>query len=86
MISAVNKHKADKKWGVEILLAFITEGVFEEVALSKGQKEVKDRAMRILGKECIGQREQPLRWSSVGAYLRSNESSEAGKHQVTGWK
>lgn len=50
MISAINKHKADKKWGVEMLLVFITEGVFEEVALSKDQNEVKDRAMQILGK------------------------------------
>ena len=82
MISAINKHKADKKWVVEMLLVFITEGVFEEVALSKGQNEVKDRTMRVLGKECIGQREQPLKWSRVGAYSRS----EAEKHQVTGWK
>ena len=89
MISAINKHKADK-WGVEMLLVFIIEGVFEEVALSKGQNGVKDRTTWVLGKECIGQREQPLKWSREGAYssicLWAYSSSEAGKHQVTGWK
>ena len=47
-----------------MLLVFIIEGVFEEVALSKGQNGVKDRTMWVLGKECIRQREQPLRRSS----------------------
>ena len=51
-----------------MLLVFIIEGVFEEVALSKGQNGVKDRTMWVLGKECIGQREQPLKWSREGAY------------------
>ena len=86
MISVINKHKADEKWGVEMLLVLITEGIFEEVALSKDQNEVKDWVMQILGKECIRQREQPLKWSRVGAYLRSNERSVAEVHQVTGWK
>lgn len=67
MISAVNKNKVDSKWGVEMLLIFIREGLFEEVNLRRGQNEMKDQAMQISG-ERVYQAEQTAGAKAQGAF------------------
>ena len=59
MISVINKHKADEKWGVEMLLVLITEGIFEEVAWAKTRMRWRIESCRYWGKNVSGRGNSP---------------------------